>query len=338
MSDFGDIIRIPATDVRTLDWDGDELVDWRGGGRRFALDGSWSKPNVYFAYSFDAAVASPSRQYIALYKKLGTKGLIIDRTLRHVREINRSCYHAEVYEYPVALVRLFDGREVLVHCPEEYNRLEIEEIETGRRLSRSEARKPEDIFHSRLAANAAGTRLISAGWVWHPFDVVAHFDLRRAVADPATLDTSDNRFNGPAEATSAAFADDDTLLIWHAPDADDFTDEEDAAKGPCLRAGTIASYDLAAGRFISVAPVDSPVGRLMPVGREHVVGFHGHPRLIHVSSGRVVHEWPDVACGNHGSSIIHHLPPAPAIALDPVRRRFAVAQKDAIAVVTLAIP
>jgi hypothetical protein len=47
-------------------------------------------------------------------------------------EVDRSFYHAKDYDYPAALGRLPDGREILVHCPDAYNVLEIEELATGR--------------------------------------------------------------------------------------------------------------------------------------------------------------------------------------------------------------
>jgi hypothetical protein len=66
--------RILAPNVRSLVWRGDALVDWVAGGRQFTLDGSIQSRSVYYAYPFDAAVASPSGEFSAIYTKLGTKG------------------------------------------------------------------------------------------------------------------------------------------------------------------------------------------------------------------------------------------------------------------------
>ena len=41
-----------ATGIRSLCWRGDELVDWVGGGRALALDGTERRAPVYYAYHF----------------------------------------------------------------------------------------------------------------------------------------------------------------------------------------------------------------------------------------------------------------------------------------------
>lgn len=63
---------------------------------------------------------------------------------------------SEAYRYPVALFTLPDGRTGIAHCPERYNRLEIEDAITGERLTASGQREPRDVFHSRLAVSGDG--------------------------------------------------------------------------------------------------------------------------------------------------------------------------------------
>ena len=111
---------------------------------------------------------------------MGTKGLLLHNG-KILRELNRSSYHANAYEYPVALFHEPGGRLLLAHCPEGYCRIELKEAETGRALTASADRKPSDVFHSRLAASPCGKRLLSAGWVWHPWGAVACFDIARAL-------------------------------------------------------------------------------------------------------------------------------------------------------------
>src|SRR5438093_13759071 len=98
--------------VRSLCWLGDRLVDWAGGGHQIGLDGEVYEEPVNYAYTFDAAIVSPSGRYAVIYTRLGTKGLLLDNG-KIVREFNRSFYHANAYEYPVALFQLPDGREVI---------------------------------------------------------------------------------------------------------------------------------------------------------------------------------------------------------------------------------
>src|SRR5207249_871042 len=93
-------------------------------------------------------------------------------------------------------------------------------------------------FHSRLTANSAGTYLMSAGWVWQPYDVIQIFDLARAIKDPSSLD---ERITGPysrcCEVNSAAFLDDDRLVLSSAKGAEDF--ERDCPE-PSFRPGSVA--------------------------------------------------------------------------------------------------
>jgi hypothetical protein len=178
-----------ATGIRSLCWRGDQLVDWVGGGRAFAPDGTETPARVSYGYRFDAATASPDGRFAVIYERLGTKGLLLHDG-RILREIDRSFSHAEAYEYPVALFNDPDGRLLLAHCPGNYGRIELEEAESGRPLIASADRKPSDFFHSRLAASPHGKRLLSAGWVWHPLSVVVCFDVAQASQTRITLMTS----------------------------------------------------------------------------------------------------------------------------------------------------
>jgi hypothetical protein len=320
--------------ARSLCWIGEDLVDWAGGGVRYHMDGTSEPSRFFYAYKFDAAVAAPSGRFSVLYTRLGTKGLVLDADGRAVREVDRSYYHAHVYEYPVAFFALPDGRDVLAHCPREYNQIEFELADTGEPLTNRHERHPDDCFHSRLATNPSGTRLLSAGWVWHPFDVVALYDVGPCLADPTRLDdVSDLPLSVDAEISAAAFADDDTLVVASATDGETFeTAEPDA---PALRPGMVAVLDLAAGSTRSLAQLEETAGTLLPVGGGQVVGFFDHPKVIDLATGRVVHRWPDLKTGRQLSSIIHHVGPLPPLALDPVRRRFAVASDKTVTVISL---
>ena len=81
---------------------------------------------MYYAYSFDAAKASPDGRFAVIYEKQGTKGLLLDNG-RIVRGLNRSFYKARAYEYPVALFHEPGGSLLLAHCPNTYNCIELEE-------------------------------------------------------------------------------------------------------------------------------------------------------------------------------------------------------------------
>src|SRR5579871_4598357 len=125
-----DVHVLLAEGVKSLVWQGGKLMDWVSGDVEYDLSGTKRGPTVFYPYRFDAAVVSPSGRFVALYERLGTKAIIMGPD-GLFREINRSYYHAHVYEYPILFFRLADGREALAHCPEEYCDLQIEDPATG---------------------------------------------------------------------------------------------------------------------------------------------------------------------------------------------------------------
>jgi hypothetical protein len=298
------------------------LVDWAGGGTRFLFDGSTVRAGVFFAYRFDRAAVSCNGEYVVVYEALGTKGLIV-RGNKEVREINRSYYHAHVYEYPIALLDLPDGRTAIAHCPEAYNRLEIEEIESGRRLTSRPGESP-DFFHSRLQVSPDGAYLLSAGWVWHPVDVVEIFPVREALNAPELLDQPlgielpEEMF----EVKGAAFQGNDSVLL---------VGNGDLENSPYV----IGRYSITQSKIDVKSALETAPGTIMPVGRDHFVGFYEHPKLFEISSGKVILSWPELETGKQNSSILHHLGKIPPIALDPQRNRFAVAGPKGISVIQL---
>lgn len=313
----------------SLCWCGDELVDWVSGGRSYALDGRITDSSVLYGYRFDSAVMSPDGRYAVIYEKLGTKGLLLHQG-RVLRELNRSFYHADTYEYPVALMTVPSGRTLLAHCPDEYCCLELEDAETGERLTRRDGESP-DIFHSRLQFSRDGRFLLSAGWIWHPVDTAHVFDVARALEQPRSLDESKDMELGDSfvEIHSAAFGERDTLVLeCSGLEGEEISLPDGQPKG----AVGLAVYSLTGRRVLSLAPLEKPAGTLMVVGG-YAVGFYEHPRLFELTTGRVLEQWPEFHTGRQGSSIIHHLPPSPPFAMDPVGRRFAVATDKGIEVV-----
>ncbi|OPG09358.1 hypothetical protein B1R27_06225 [Streptomyces sp. GKU 895] len=323
------VLKVTA-EAQSLVWDGDELVDVVGGGRRWGPDGVERPASVIYGSPFDRSVVSPSGRYSVIYAERGTKALLLDGD-RLVRELNRSYYQADAYDYPVALGMLRDGREVLVHCPEEYNVLEVEDADSGERLTDGD-RQPKDVFHSRLAVSPDGTHLLSAGWLWHPYGVVEVFDLTSALTDPAVLDGRGVLPENPgivAEVASACWLDSDRVAVATTGE-EPLDDEETPALGP----RQLGVWSLSAGRWIHRSTVDFCLGTLIPRG-DTVVSLYGHPRLLDVTTGAVVAEWPSVEVPRRdGSYGVTHIP-TPVAALHPDGTRLAVAQPDTIAVITL---
>ena len=320
--------------VHSLVWAGEELVDWVGGGNRYSLDGRVRKPQVYYAGRFDAACSAGN--FAAIYERLGTKGVILKDGAIH-REINRSFYHANAYEYPICLWAEASGRVLMAHCPDNYNAIEIEDVLTGERLTAAPERKRDSFFHSRLQVNPDGTRLLSAGWLWHPWDAVAVYDIAEALRDPSHLDATPGcnprHVEGVPE-SSACWLSESQLLI--AGGERDFEPDGGEIPGHRLTENGIMIYDAVTCEAVHSVQLEHPVGTMMPVGETSVVTFYGYPRLISLTDGRVIQEWPDLPSGSQTSSIIwNSKSPPPPIALDPANRRFAVAAGEDIHVIDL---
>lgn len=331
---------IPASSIRSLTWHGDTLVDWAAGGTRFQLDGKVEKSNFYFPFPFDAACATSDGKYSIVYQRFGTKALLM-RDSKLIRELNRSYYHATAYEYPVCIWRAGDGRTLIAHCPEEYCRIEIEDADTGLRLTPNDSRRPADFFHSRLAVNSDGTRLLSAGWFWHPWSAVIYYDIREALRDPIHLDSVKNsapgsRNVGLAEEGSACWQTAERVLLGGTCEEDAPPDPEDDKEvgEPRLHARGIALYDVVARRYIKSLVLDQVPGTLMPIGEGHVVCCYDHPRLVSLESGDVIARWDDLKTGNQVCSIVQNgqMPP---IAVDVANRRFAVHNSEKITVIQI---
>ena len=214
--------QIEHKSVRSLVWQGDDLIDWVSGGSRFTVSGEIIPASVYFAGDFDSAIASKSGDIVVIYKQLGTKAIILENH-NFVREINRSYYHADAYEYPICLWEKEGEPTSIIHCPDDYNQLVIEDALTGERFSPTSERNSPDFFHSRLSLNPSGTCLMSAGWVWHPMDIAniyrlpsstGEFDLDSAFA---TIDTAN-------EASTCTWINDESLI---AANSDEFEYDED---------------------------------------------------------------------------------------------------------------
>jgi hypothetical protein len=324
--------QIAAKRVKSLQWHNGQLFDWVGGGNCYHLDGRFEPRHINYAYRFDLAIMSPSGEYVVLYERQGTKGILLYNG-KILREINRSFYHADVYEYPIAFVRSEDGRELLVHCPDAYNRLEIEDIATGERLTAREDRRTEDIFFSRLASSPSHNYLLMAGWVWHPWDVIGVFDIQKALLDPTILDGVGEAPRTYAEIYAAAFLDDQTLVMV----TSDETDEDKETDDPLWNSGpqSIGYYDLLSQKFLSVVRAEETVGKIMSVGSRHLIGFYEHPKLFDCLTGAVVHRWLELATGKETSSIQRGIGKIPPYAIDTMHRRFAVAGTDSITVVEI---
>lgn len=316
--EFDEVV-VDAPAVKSLVWQGETLVDWASGGRRIHLDGTVEESGTYFAYKFDAAIASPSGDFVVVYERLGTKAILLKNGKLH-RELDRSYYHAGAYEFPVALFQLPSGEDALVHCPREYCRIDIEEADSGRCLTDGFERNPSDIFHSRLSTSPGDEFLASAGWVWHPCDVLCLWSVAEVLRDPTCLDRSGIDVALENEVRAVVFLDGERLLVSTGEDGVDGVERLVIVRA---RDGSVLS---------SVAPETKP-GALFALGTDKAIGCFGHPRVFDLATGAALYEWPHLRAGERASSIIHHLDLQPPIAFTSSPPMIAVAHPGGVTVI-----
>ncbi len=320
-----------ATNVRFIETPGPvgSLAPMEDGGLVDAVGGRWWTADevehyrgIGYGGSFDRAVVFGS--YCVLFAGRGTKALLLkDGEL--VRELNRSYYCADSYDYPVALGALPDGRVVLVHCPDEYNILQIEDAETGEWLTDGE-RQPTDVFHSRLEISPDGRRLLSAGWFWHPYGVVSAYDLEAALQDPATLDGKGILWTSAAddEVLAACWIDADRIAVALGSAV---IDEAEQPRNE------LAVWSCAESVWTYRNRVEAPLGELIARG-ESVLSLYGHPRQISLATGEILAEWPDLELPKRQSAFASDEYDFP-IATPVGEGGLALAQETGIAVIEL---
>jgi len=325
---------VAVADAKALVWIEGRLYDVAAGCRSVPVDGSSGSSRFSrYGNQFDAATVSPRGDVVALMASTGTKALLMAPDGRVIREVNRSYYRADAYRYPLALCTLPDGRTGLVHCPESYKQLEVEVALTGERLTTGPDREPTDFFHSRLAVSSDGRYLLSAGWVWHPWDCLAVYDLHRALSEPATLDPLGNVFDPrrlvQAEVAGACFLGEDVVVSTSPePNEPDTTDD--------LAPNMLALWSPTTGTFIWRAQLDLPAGDVIAVAG-NILALYDHPRLHNATSGELIAAWPDISTGQAGSSIVWNKSfSGPArVAVDQPNQRFAVTDGERITIIHL---
>lgn len=282
---------------------------------------------------FDAVTISPRGDLVALMVDTGTTGLLLSADGRPIRELTRSGYKAEAYRYPLVLCTLPDGRTGLIHCPDEYNRLEVEVAATGERLTDGPAREPSDFFHSRLAVSPSGRYLLSAGWVWHPWCSAAVYDLEKALTEPTTLDSVGDVFTQiglvQAEVAGACFVGEDIVVST--------STEENDPEGPDDLAPTmLARWSTTTRTFVWRHRLDLPAGDVVPLAGDFLA-LYDHPRLYDGATGDLLQEWPDLPTGHAEGPIVwsKSFSGAARVAVDEIRRRFAVTDGERTTIVHL---
>lgn len=284
---------LQRTKLGTMDWFRDRIMDWGAAGTAYAPDGASEQLQKYhFAFGFDSAISTTAGKYVFLYKKLGTKGLLLKEG-EVLREINRSYYQAEVYEYPAAFITTDTGQVLLAHCPKDYNRLDFEDVETGEILTDSVERQPQDIFHSRLELSPNGRYLLSKAWVWQPWDVVEAFEVAACLANPCLLDQGlfvPNSFG--SEICTASFIDDERVVLYASAE-EGFDDEQ----LPTVSPDHLAIWHLPTNTVSGAVLAACQLGTLYAINERYCWDVFGYPKVIDLHTGEVVAKVEDIFSG-----------------------------------------
>jgi hypothetical protein len=285
--------------LQTIDWLNDNIIDWVSAGQLYSLDGQQRQIAKYhYAFSFDASITSQNGQYAFIYKRLGTKGILL-KDGEIIREINRTYYHAETYEFPAVFMTV-DNKTYLVHCPIDYCQLDFENVETGDIVSNVAGRKPSDIFHSRLSISPDNKYLMVCGWAWHPVDTVELFDIAECLNNPLLLDKSTLYPDFGTQINSASFIDNDRILIA-ASDEEPF--DEEAA--PVLPQKHIAIWSFKNNKISSPVKFEGEFGNLFAIDDKKAWDMFKYPKIINIETGEIESKEENINSGDQISSILY---------------------------------
>jgi len=285
--------------LQTIDWLNGCIIDWVSAGQLYSLDGQQMQLAKYhFAFSFDGSITSADGQYAFIYKRLGTKGLLL-KNGEVLREINRPYYHAETYEYPAAFLT-FNNITYLAHCPIDYCQLDFENVETGEIVTNIKGRKPSDMFHSRLSISPDNKYLMVCGWAWHPVDTIQLFEVAECFKNPLLLDESSLYPDFGTEINSASFIDSKRILIA-ASGEEPFDDETP----PLLPQKHIAIWNFETNHLSDPVKVNSEFGNLFAINDTLAWDMYKFPKIINIKTGEVESKAEDINSGLQVSSILY---------------------------------
>jgi len=312
--------------INSLVWSEQRLIDHTTGSI-FGLDGNVTNGGTHFGDKFDGAVTSDDGVFTVIYQRLGTKGVLL-KNGRVSRELNRSYYCAEAYDYPITFLKLSgDEKWAIAHCPDAYNTIEIETAEGGERLTAAE-RPDLDFFQSRLEISPDEKWLLSAGWIWHPLDSIILYDLSKGFSDPKVLSpfwAGDLNGINLWEINNATFFEGNLLLSGTGD-----TEHEDASDEIAF-----VVYELRSMHPLSRCVLSEPTGALMPLDKDHVVTFYQYPKILNYRTGEIVHRWEDLATDEINSSIVWHHQNRSIVAKDTRNARFAVVSPNSIEIIAI---
>ena len=305
--------------LQSIDWLNGSIIDWASAGQQYFLDGRLNPlaENSY-AYSFDASITSKDGKYAFIYKRLGTKGILL-KNGQLIREINRSYYQAERYEYPAAFIT-FKNKTYLAHCPLDYCQLDFEDVENGKIVTNIKGRKPSDIFHSRLSISPDNRYLMVRGWAWHPIDTVELFNISDCFINPLLLDNSSLYPQFGTEINSASFIDNNRILLAS-------SDEEPFDDGVLqfLPQKHMTTWNFTTNEISKPCKVEGEFGNLFAINDKQAWDMFIFPKIINIETGKIESKLEDVYSGTQTSSIMSSdIKKSPQICFDKKTSKIAI--------------
>lgn len=326
------IIELTANYIQTISWFDNKIVDWGSAAQQYSLDGNIKQLWKYhYTYNFNGSINSLDGTYAFIYQKNGTKGLLLKEG-ELLREINRSYYCANVYEYPAAFVTV-DDKTYLIHCPISYNQLDFEDVETGELVTNIPSRGPGDFFHSRLEISPNGTYLLDKGWIWHPLDAVQIYNIKDCLNDPKLLDGYHClQQYWDAEIRTASFIDDNRILIGTSNELMDDEGRDD--KIISLPTKSIAVYNIETKQYSTPVKIDYEFGNLFAISNEFAWDMYQYPKIINIITGEIEDKAEDIDSGKQRSAIFNHTDKFPQISFNPKTKSIAVTGNEKVYVLS----
>ncbi|MER5890249.1 hypothetical protein ABT160_41020 [Streptomyces sp. NPDC001941] len=297
-----------------------------------ALPGAEDEPEsaweaVFGTEAGDLVLAADrAGRYVAVAPAGGRYGVVVETATGAVAmELDRGDYHEDVCRFPLAFAEV-SGRTVLLHATD-WNRMDCSDPATGACLTErgtpeySEESGPGahylDYFFCGLTVSPGGRRVVSDGWCWQPFGLLAIWDLDAWLHDnPWESEDGPSRrtveFRPSVWDSPLVWLDDDRLAVWGMESSRDdmprpgvrlydvATGEEldwfPAARAAFATDGTLlyalgpglTVYDTATGRRLLTAPALTTHARHPGTGRLLVVDEEGAVGLLEVAPGRGV--------------------------------------------------
>jgi len=310
----------------SLNWKDETLVDWVDGGSQFSLNGVYKHSGRGYSYRFDSAIQSDNGVYSVVYEKLGTKALIL-KNGEILRELNRSYYCANSYEYPIQFLKI-ENKYAIVHCPQEYNLIQIEYVESGDLVTKIENRNADDCFHSRFRINQSNSLLLNTGWVWHPYGIIELYNIAEGLNDNSIFDRVTYDFPTVGEVSSAEFLNDDVIVV--SASNEPAINDENIHNIEFLQPNEIGLFSIKKNKFLKKVKVDFKLGTLIPIDTNYAIDLFGCPKLIELNTGEIVQRFEDINSGKQNLAITGSRDEVPPIAIDTKLKRIAIANDNKI--------